>query len=86
MKPEPRPIKRDAPHPLVTLFGVLIAFGLIVIALKTTLLPRSTAIIVTVAFVLIFRWVSRWSAKLMREKRERELEQLKTTPVLGLND
>ncbi len=86
MKPETRPIKRDAPHPLVTLAGLLIAFALIWIALKTTLLPRSTAIIITIAFVLVFRWVSRWSAKLMREKRERELKDMRSRPVLGLND
>lgn len=86
MKPETRPIRRDAPHPLVTLTGVMIAFALIWIALKTTLLPRSTAIIITIAFVLVFRWVSRWSAKLMREKRERELEDMRSRPVLGLND
>jgi Flp pilus assembly protein TadB len=90
MKPELRPIQRDvphpAPHPLVTLTGVLIAFSLIAIALKTTLLPRSTMIIVAISFAVVFRWVSRWSARTMRERRERELEQLRTTPIFHLND
>jgi Flp pilus assembly protein TadB len=86
MKPETRPVQRDIPHPWVTLGGVLIAFTLIVIALKTTLLPRSTMIIIAISFAVVFRWMSRWSARAMRERRERELEQLRTTPVLGLDD
>ena len=86
MKPELRPIQRDVPHPLVTLTGVLIAFSLIAIAVKTTLLPRSTMIIIAISFAVVFRWVSRWSARSMRERRERELEQLRTTPIFHLND
>ncbi len=81
-----KPVQRDAPHLLVTLGGVLIAFALIVIALRTTWLPRSTMIIIAISFAVVFRWVSRWSAKVMRERRERELEHLRSTPVLGLDD
>jgi Flp pilus assembly protein TadB len=86
MKTEPRPTKRDAPHPLLTLAGVVIAFALVIISLKTTLLPRSTATILALGFLILFRWLSRRSAAAMRERRQRELEQLRSTPVLHLND
>jgi predicted PurR-regulated permease PerM len=86
MKPDARPTKRDAPHPLVMLAGVVIALALVVVSLKTTLLPRSYAVVLAVSFVIIFRWLSRRSATAMRERRQRELEQLRTTPVLHLND
>ena len=86
MTTQPRPVKRDTPHPLVTLAGGLFAFSLIVIALKTTLLPRATLIILTICFMIVFRWTSRWSAKAMRERRERELDELRRTPMLHLND
>jgi hypothetical protein len=86
MKTQPLPVRRYTPHPLVTLAGVLFAFALIVVAFKTTLMPRATLIILAVCFVIVFRRASHWSAKAMRERRERELEQLRRTPVLGLND
>ena len=86
MTPQLRPVKNGTPHPLVTIAGLLITFALAVIALKTTLLPHTTAIILALAFLIVFRWVSRWSAKAMFERRQRELEELKRTPVLGLRD
>jgi Flp pilus assembly protein TadB len=86
MKTEPRPAKRDAPHPLLTLAGVAIAFALVMISLKTTLLPRSYATILAVGFIIFFRWLSRRSAGAMRERKEQELEELRNTPVLHLND
>lgn len=79
MKPESR-------HPLLMLAGVIIALALVVIALKTTLLPRSSAVVLAISFVIVFRWLSRRSAAAMRERRQRELEQLRSTPVLHLND
>ena len=82
MTTEPRPAKRDAPHPLLTLAGVAIACALVVVSLKTTLLPRSYA----TGFIIYFRWMSRRSAGAMRERREREMEKLRNTPVLHLND
>jgi predicted PurR-regulated permease PerM len=86
MKPGPRPTKRDAPHPLLMLAGVVIALALVVISLKTTLLPRSYAVVLAISFVIIIRWLSRRSAAAMRERRQRELEQLRSTPVLHLDD
>lgn len=86
MKTDPRPAKRDTPHPLVTFAGLIIAVALVVIALRTTLLPRSYAIVLAAGFTIAFRWVSRRSAAAMRERRERELEQLRHTPILHLND
>jgi Flp pilus assembly protein TadB len=86
MKTEPSPRKRDAPHPLLTLAGVAIAFALVMISLKTTLLPRSYATILAVGFIIFFRWLSRRSAGAMRERKEQELEELRNTPVLHLND
>jgi hypothetical protein len=86
MKTQPRPTYRAAPHPLVTAAILAIAFALIVIAPRTTLFSRLELSIVAICFALVSRWVSRWSANAMRERRERELEQLRRTPVLGLND
>jgi hypothetical protein len=86
MKLEPRPARRDTPNPLLMLAGVIIALALVVISLKTTLLPRSHAVVLAVTFVILFRWLSRRSAAAMRERRQRELEQLRSTPVLHLND
>lgn len=86
MKTEPRPAKRDAPHPLLMLAGVTIAIVLVVVSLRTTLLPRSYATILAIVFIIFFRWLSRRSAAAMRERRERELEQLRSTPILHLND
>lgn len=85
MKTQPRP-SRTAPHPFITLGGVLIAFALIVIALQTTLVSRGTMILIAVSFAFAFRWASRKSAAAMRERREREMERLRSTPVLHLND
>jgi len=86
MTTEPRPAKRDAPHPLLTLAGVAIACALVVVSLKTTLLPRSYATGLAIGFIIFFRWMSRRSAGAMRERREREMEKLRNTPVLHLND
>jgi hypothetical protein len=86
MKTQPRPAQRSAPHPLVTAAILAIAFTLIVIALRTTLFSRLELIIIAISFAIVSRWVSRWSANAVRERRERELEQLRRTPVLGLND
>ena len=86
MKTELRAAKGGAAHPLVTLGGALIAFALFVIALKTTWLSRPAIITLATGFLLIFRLVSRRSAKAERLRREQDLEQLRSTPVLHLND
>jgi hypothetical protein len=86
MEKQPGPSRRDTPHPFVTLCGALIALVLVVIGLKGTILPRGATILITVCFIAVFRWVSRWSAKTERQRRQRELEQLRSTPVLHLND
>jgi len=43
-------------------------------------------IILATGFLLVFRVVSRRSAKAERQRREQDLEQLRSTPVLHLND
>jgi Flp pilus assembly protein TadB len=86
MKTELRPVKRDPPHPLVTLCGLLIVLALVVIGIKGTILPRGAAIVITACFIIFFRWVSRRSSIAMRQRREQEMEQLRSTPVLHLND
>jgi Flp pilus assembly protein TadB len=86
MEKQPRPSRRDAPHPFVTLCGAVIVLTLAVIAFKGTILPRGATVLLAVCVIAVFRWVSRWSAKSMRERRQRELEQLRSTPVLHLND
>jgi hypothetical protein len=86
MKTPLPPAKRDTPHPAVTTIGVLLVFALIVIALKTKLLPPAVTIALAISFSVTFRWVSRRSAIAMRERRERELDRLRRTPVLGLNE
>jgi uncharacterized membrane protein len=66
--------------------GVVIAFALVIVSLKTTILPRSYATILAIGFIVFFRWLSRRSAGAMRERRKRELEKLRSTLVLHLND
>jgi hypothetical protein len=86
MNEKPCPAKGGAPHPLVTLGGALISFTLLLLALKTTLLSRATVTILAISSLVVFRWISRRSAKTMRERREREMAELRNTPVLHLND
>jgi Flp pilus assembly protein TadB len=86
MKTESGASKRSAPHPLVTLIGALLAVALIIISLKTTLLSRTATILIAVCFIAAMRWVSKKSAKAMRERNDRELEELRSKPVLHLND
>ena len=86
MKNETRPTRRDPPHPLVTLGGALFALALVIIGIKGTILPRGVTILLAVSFIVTFRYISRWSAKVTRERREREMEQLRNTPVLHLSE
>jgi hypothetical protein len=86
MKTPLRPAKRDQPHPMVTVAGLLILFALLAVNLKTRLLPTAVIIPVAISFVLVFRWASGRSARALRERREQELERLRRTPVLGLNE
>lgn len=86
MRIEPRPARKDTPHPLLTIGGLLVVLALVVISLKTTLLPRSYTIMIAICFVIFFRWLSRRSAKAARVRREAEIERLRRTPVLGLDD
>jgi predicted PurR-regulated permease PerM len=86
MQTEPRPIKKDAPNPLLILAGLAVVCALAMISLKTTLLPRAYAVVLAVGFAIFFRWLSRRSAQATRARREQELEQLRRTPVLRLDD
>jgi hypothetical protein len=87
MKTDLRPAKKDQPYPLVTVLGLLIVFSLIVTALKTRLLPPPVITIpLAICFAVVFRWVSRWSAGTVRDRREKELERLRRTPFLGLHE
>jgi Flp pilus assembly protein TadB len=86
MKSEPRPAKREIPNPLLILAGVVSALTLFAISVKTTLLPRSYAIGLAIFIIVVFRWLSRRSAKAARIRREQELEQLRHKRVLGLDD
>jgi uncharacterized membrane protein (DUF4010 family) len=79
-------VRKDQPHPFVAFLGLLIVVSLIVGTLKTRLLPPVVAIPLAIGFVALFRWVSRWSGRVARERRERELERLRRTPVLGLHE
>ena len=86
MTSEPRPVKRDIPNPLLTLAGVALALAVVVISVKTTLLPRSYAVGLAIAIIVVFRWLSRRSAEAARIRREQELEQLRHARVLGLDE
>jgi hypothetical protein len=86
MKTQPRSPKTGAPHLLVSLCGVLIPLILIAIALKTNFVPKLAIVIFAACWVAIFRWLSRRSAKAEHERRQQELERLRHTPVLHLND
>jgi hypothetical protein len=86
MKSEPRPVKSEIPNPFLTLAGVVGALALFVISVKTTLLPRSYAIGLAIFIIVVFRGLSRRSARAARLRREQELEQLRHTRVLGLDE
>jgi Flp pilus assembly protein TadB len=66
--------------------AVVFIFALIAITLKTNLLSRPVTIGLVIAFMVVCRWLSRRSANAMRLRQKEELERLKRTPVLGLND
>ena len=68
------------------LVASLIAFGIIVYLFKTAAVPRYTILMMAVAFWAILRWLSLRTARATRERRSRELEELKNKPILHLED
>ena len=75
--------RADFPHPLVTVAGLLVfAIGVAVRGLLSPPLQIASL----AGFLIVFRIVTRWSARRMRERRLRMLENLKQEPILRLND
>ncbi len=62
---------------LLALIGLLFKFGI---------LSRVAALSLAVGLWIFYRWIGPGSAKAMRAKKQQELEQLRNTPVLHLDD
>ncbi len=75
-----------APHPLVLIVGVVGLGVLVWLRFAVGLLSSGTFVIVAVLFVFVFSRVSRRSARKMRERHLRRLEEMRGRPVLHLND
>ena len=81
-----RPRTRDLPHPLLVICAVLVLGGLLLYVLRSGHQVSTLQAILLVIFVLVFSRVSRWSARKRKEKRLREIEELRRTPVLRINE
>jgi len=76
----------DLPHPLLVAGALVVLGGLLFYVLRTGHRVTTLQAILLVVFVLVFSRVSRWSARKRKEKRLRELEELRRKPVLGINE
>ena len=75
----------DAPHPAVTVIGLLVIAGLLVIGFRTDF--RSPLMsVASIAVTVLFTAVCHHSARQMRRRREQTLEAMRHQPVLHLND
>ncbi len=76
----------DLPHPLLVIGAVIVLGGLFLYVLRSGHRVSTLEAILLVIFVLVFSRLSRWSARKRKEKRLRELEELRRKPVLGINE
>jgi membrane protein implicated in regulation of membrane protease activity len=87
MQPAAQRFRRfAAPHPLVMLVGIAVLAVLAWLRFALGFLSGSNFIIAVVLFLFVFTRVSRRSARKMRERHQRELEELRGKPILHLND
>jgi len=86
VNPRIAPMRRmDTPHPLVTVLGLLVITGLLVVGFQTDF--QSPVLSATGVFVaVLFTAVCRSSARQMRRRRGLALEAMRRQPVLHLND
>ncbi len=75
----------DPPDPWLILGGIL-ALALIWIVSDRFGLSRPITGVLMLACLIVFRPIARWSGRRKREKRLKELEELRRKPVLGLDD
>jgi hypothetical protein len=75
----------EAPHPVVTIVGLLVITALIAISLQTDVSPLVGSSF-AIAFIAIFTTMSRWSVRNQRNRHARTLAQARRVPVLPLND
>jgi hypothetical protein len=79
--------RADLPHPLVILVAGLILAGYWMAGFHSGWeIPRAYHIAFLAAFLLGFRWVSRWSARRMKARRLERMRKLAETSMLHLND
>ncbi len=76
----------DTPHPLVMLGGIAVLALLALMRFKWGLISGDTFIIMVVVYMMAFTTLSRRSARRMRARRLRTLEEMRGKPVLHLND
>ncbi len=81
-----RPKTTDLPHPLLVIAALIVLVGLLIYVLQTGHRVTTFQAILLVVFVLVFSRVSRWSARKRKEQRLREMEELRRTPVLRIDE
>ena len=85
----PQPVRTRrflAPHPLVTLSGIAVAVAVFLFGRATRFQPPYAYIVFTIVFAVGFSAISRRSARRQSLRRDREMEELRRKPVLGLDD
>lgn len=75
-----------APHPLVTLGGIAVVIAVFLFGRVTRFQPPYAYVVFTIVFAVAFSMISRRSARRQSLRRDRELEELRRKPVLGLDD
>ncbi len=81
------PLRRfPAPHPLVTVVGILLAIAVWIASQRAAPELRIYYIPVAVTLAGVFVYVSRRSGRREVLRREQELEKLRNRPVLGLDE
>ncbi len=87
MEPANRKFARfDAPHPAVTIGGIAVLAILALMRFRWGLLSGDAFLIMVVVYMMAFTTLSRRSARRMRERRRRKLDEMRGKPVLHLND
>ncbi|HVO96463.1 MAG TPA: hypothetical protein VMT15_00260 [Bryobacteraceae bacterium] len=72
--------------PLRILAAAIAAAVLVIILLKTGIVPRYAVALIAVALWGSIRWWAQLSARETRARHKEELEKLRQTPVLKIDD
>ena len=78
--------RTGAPHPLVTVVGLVVLAVLAWLHFKLNFLSSSAFLTVELLVAVLYTRLARRSARKVRERHLRELEEMRGKPVLHLND